>query len=282
MKIMIMKTSNKFALEELMAKRLNPVSKVVTPRAGNICYTYDRVSSKDQMINGNSLAWQFERLDEYAAKNNLFIKKKYGGTYESAKTDERKEFKKMLADIAKDSSVSAILIYSYDRFSRSGSNGIFLLENLKKLGVKIISVTQEVDSFTPTGSFQENLYMLLSKLDNDMRRDKSISGSKSIIKKGYWPYPTPLGYTNTVKYATADKHIYVINNQGILLRSAFEWKASGKYSNQQIIDKLALKGLKVTIRNMARSSYPILLAYSISSFVCLSVSWRLPSELTRE
>ena len=128
-----MKTSNKFALEELMAKRLNPVSKVVTPRAGNICYTYDRVSSKDQMINGNSLAWQFERLDEYAAKNNLFIKKKYGGTYESAKTDERKEFKKMLADIAKDSSVSAILIYSYDRFSRSGSNGIFLLENFENL-----------------------------------------------------------------------------------------------------------------------------------------------------
>ncbi len=246
-----MKTSNKFALEELMGKRLNPISKVVTPRAGNICYTYDRVSSKDQMINGNSLAWQFERLDEYAAKNNLFIKKKYGGTFESAKTDERKEFKKMLADIAKDSSVSAILIYSYDRFSRSGSNGIFLLENLKKLGVKIISVTQEVDSFTPTGSFQENLYMLISKLDNDMRRDKSISGSKSIIKKGYWPYPTPLGYTNMVKYATADKHMNVINNQGILLRSAFEWKASGKYSNQQIIDKLALKGLKVTLRNMA-------------------------------
>ena len=207
-----MNTNNKFALEELMSKKLTPVSKVVTPRAGNVCYTYDRVSSKDQMINGNSLAWQFERLDDYASKNNLFIKKKYGGTYESAKTDERKEFKKMLADIAKDSSVSAILIYSYDRFSRSGSNGIFLLENLKKLGVKIISVTQEVDSFTPTGSFQENLYMLLSKLDNDMRRDKSISGSKSIVKKGYWPYPTPKGYTNTVKYATADKHIYIIND----------------------------------------------------------------------
>ncbi len=248
---MIMNTNNKFALEELMSKKLTPVSKVVAPRAGNVCYTYDRVSSKDQMINGNSLAWQFERLDDYASKNNLFIKKKYGGTYESAKTDERKEFKKMLADIAKDRSVSAILIYSYDRFSRSGSNGIFLLENLKKLGVKIISVTQEVDSFTPTGSFQENLYMLLSKLDNDMRRDKSISGSKSIVKKGYWPYPTPKGYTNTVKYATADKHIYIINDEGKLLRTAFEWKASGKFSNQKIIEKLALKGMKVSLRNMA-------------------------------
>ena len=213
-----MRTNNKSALEELMSKRLNPISKVVAPRSGNVCYTYDRVSSRDQMINGNSLAWQFERLDEYAVKNNLVIKNRYGGTYESAKTDERKEFKRMLADITKDKSVSAILIYSYDRFSRSGANGIFLLENLKKLGVKIIAVTQEVDSFTPTGSFQENLYMLLSKLDNDMRRDKSMSGTKSMIKKGYWPYSTPRGYTNTVKYATADKHIYVINDEGKLLR----------------------------------------------------------------
>ena len=246
-----MKTDKKSLMEQLMVKKLNPVSKVVTPRNGSICYTYDRVSSRDQMLNGNSLAWQFERLDEYALKNSLVIKNRYGGTYESAKTDERKEFKRMLADIAKDKSVSAILIYSYDRFSRSGANGIFLLENLRKLGVKIIAVTQEVDSFTPTGNFQENLYMLLSKLDNDMRRDKSISGTKSMIKKGYWPYSTPRGYTNTVKYATADKHLYVINDEGKLLRRAFEWKASGKFSNQQIIDKLALKGMVMSLRYMA-------------------------------
>ncbi len=194
-----MRTNNKSALEELISKKLNPVSKVVAPRTGNICYTYDRVSSRDQMINGNSLAWQFERLYEYAAKNNLVIKSKFGGTYESAKTDERKQFKLMLAEISKDKTVSSILVYSYDRFSRSGANGIFLLENLRKLGVKIIAVTQEVDSFTPTGNFQENLYMLLSKLDNDMRRDKSISGTKSMIKKGYWPYSTTRGYINTVK-----------------------------------------------------------------------------------
>ena len=90
-----MRMNNKSVLEELMAKRLNPVSKVVSPRSGNVCFTYDRVSSRDQMVNGNSLAWQFERLDEHALKNNLVIKNKYGGTYESAKTDERKEFKRM-------------------------------------------------------------------------------------------------------------------------------------------------------------------------------------------
>jgi DNA invertase Pin-like site-specific DNA recombinase len=80
-------------------------------------------------------------------------------------------------------------VYSYDRFSRSGTNGIYFVERLKKLGVRIIAVTKEVDAFTPTGSFQENLYMLLSKLDNDVRRDKSVAGT--ILKRGYWPYSVP-------------------------------------------------------------------------------------------
>jgi DNA invertase Pin-like site-specific DNA recombinase len=157
----------------------------------------------------------------------------------------------MLADIKKEESASAIIVYSYDRFSRSGANGIYLLDNLRILGVRIISITQEVDSFTPTGNFQENLYMLLSKLDNDMRKDKWVTGTRSILRRGYWPYGTPTGYTNENKGTTADKHVYTINSDGLLLKLAFKWKASGKYTNQEIIDNLSAKGLKVTIRYMA-------------------------------
>jgi site-specific DNA recombinase len=237
--------------EDILLQNFSKKAIKITKRKGNVCFCYDRVSSRDQMINGNSLVWQYERMYEFAEKNNLVIKQKFGGTFESAKTDERKEFQRMVEAIKKDESVAAIIIYCYDRFSRSGANGIFLLENLKKLGIRIISITQEVDSFTPTGSFQENLYMLLSKLDNDMRRDKSTSGTKSILKKGYWPYHLPIGYTNLNKHATADKHVYIINKDGQLIKKAFQWKASGKFTNQEIIEKLAARGLKITLRNMS-------------------------------
>ena len=129
------------ATHELLVQHFSKKSTIPLTRSGNTCVLYERVSGKDQMVNGNSLVWQYERMDEYASKNNYYIKSRYGGTYESAKTDERKEFQKMLADIKKDTSVSAILVYCYDRFSRSGANGIFLLENLRKLGVRIIAIT---------------------------------------------------------------------------------------------------------------------------------------------
>ena len=236
---------------KLLAGQLNKKSNIVIRRTGNICVSYNRVSSKDQMVNGNSLDWQNEQINQYAQKNNLIIKSIFGGTFESAKTDERKEFQRMLRDIKKDPSIAAILVYCYDRFSRSGANGIFLLENLRSLGIRIISVSQEIDTETPTGMFQENLFMLLSKLDNDMRKDKSIAGTKSMLRKGFWPYSTPIGYENKNKYATADKHEYVINSYGMLICQAFKWKASGKYNNQEIVDLLKAKGFKISLRYLA-------------------------------
>ena len=77
---------------ELLQQNFGKESNIAIQRSGNIFFSYDRVSSKDQMLNGNSLIWQFERIDEFASKSNLIIKSKYGGTYESAKNDERKEF----------------------------------------------------------------------------------------------------------------------------------------------------------------------------------------------
>ena len=116
----------------LLVTHFAKASKKILRRTGSACYSYNRVSSKEQMENGNSLSWQQERLDSYAEKNNLVLKGRFGGTFETAKTDERIEFQRMINDIKKDPAISSILVYRYDRFSRSGANGIFLLDNLRQ------------------------------------------------------------------------------------------------------------------------------------------------------
>jgi site-specific DNA recombinase len=106
---------------------------------------YTRVSTKEQADNNTSLATQKKYCDEYAIKNGFEIAEYFGGTYESAKSDERKEFKRMIQYARQNLTIGYILIYSYDRFSRSGANASFLAEELNKQGITLIAVTQKVD-----------------------------------------------------------------------------------------------------------------------------------------
>src|ERR1017187_6272235 len=77
------------------------------------CVIYTRVSSKEQMDTNQSLEWQKKYCVEYAIKNKLNIKGYFGGTYESAKSDERKEFSRMLKSVkASREKISFILVYS--------------------------------------------------------------------------------------------------------------------------------------------------------------------------
>ena len=62
---------------------------------------YTRVSTKEQADKNLSLETQRKTIEEYAKRQNLEIVSYFGGTYESAKTDGRKEFQRMLDFIKK-------------------------------------------------------------------------------------------------------------------------------------------------------------------------------------
>src|SRR5580700_5926104 len=107
---------------------LNPLqsfakkSDKVTFIDGNSSIIYTRVSGREQQEKNMSLTWQKKYCEELCQRNNYSIVGYFGGTFESAKTDERKEFKRMLEFIKKGkTNISNIIVYSIDRFSRTGS-----------------------------------------------------------------------------------------------------------------------------------------------------------------
>ena len=57
--------------------------------------------------------------------------------------------------------VSYIIVYSLERFSRTGDNAIWLSRQLRELGINIISVTQPIDTSNPSGILQQNILFLL-------------------------------------------------------------------------------------------------------------------------
>lgn len=198
---------------------------------------YTRVSTKEQAENNASLETQMKYCELYAKKRNLTVVEYFGGTYESAKSDERKEFQNMLNFVKRNNKIAYIIVYSFDRFSRTGANGSYITAQLKKRGIIVLSATQEVDATTSAGSFQQDLFFLFSKFDNELRRDKSVSGMQEKLRKGYINGIVPFGYTN-LNPGKGKLPELVINKEGELLRKAFEIKAKHDLTYMEITENL--------------------------------------------
>src|SRR5205085_2177948 len=103
---------------------------------------YTRVSTKEQVDEGNSLVTQEKICRRYADGNGLRIVGAFREEGESAKTVHRTQLKKMMeyCTINKNS-VDAVLIYRIDRLSRETSDYLQLKGFFNSLGIKVISAS---------------------------------------------------------------------------------------------------------------------------------------------
>ena len=216
----------------------------------NNAVIYTRVSSKEQADGNASLDTQLKYCNEYAKKKGFNVVEYFGGTYESAKSDERKEFNKMLSFLKRRKNISYVIVYSYDRFSRTGANAAYISLNLKKRGIHTISVSQEVDTSKPSGVFQENLYYMFSQFDNELRKDKAVTGMKEKLRNGYWCFHPPVGYENLNRGETADKAEYVLNKKGKMIKKAFEWVHKYGWNMEKVSAELAKRGTYITAKRL--------------------------------
>ncbi|WP_083839338.1 recombinase family protein [Mucilaginibacter paludis] len=124
---------------------------------------------------------QIKACNLYAERCKYSTLAKFGGTYESAQTDERKQFTAMLSFVKKaKEKVSYILVYSLERFSRN-DNSIWLSGQLRKLGIEIVSVTQPIDTSNPSGQMQQKMLFLFGEFDNQLRKEKCMAGIKEML-----------------------------------------------------------------------------------------------------
>ncbi len=211
-------------------------------RSSANCVIYTRVSSKEQADKNMSLETQRRACNEYARKYGLAVVADFGGTYESAKTDERREFKAMIDYVKRcREKVSCIIVYSLERFSRN-DNSIWLSGQLRKLNIEIISVTQPIDTSSPAGQMQQKMLFLFGEFDNELRRQKCMAGMRDKLLDGDWPTMQPLGFD---RVRVDGKKKIVVNAKGKLLREAFLWKAHEGVTNETIRARLAERGLKL-------------------------------------
>ena len=220
-------------------------------RQSNNAIIYTRVSTKEQADTNTSLETQKKYCENYAKSNGYKVIGYFGGTYESAKSDERKEFKRMLKYVRQSGTVGYIIVYSYDRFSRTGSSAAQISQELNDQGIQVKAVTQEVDTTSAAGKFQQNLFYMFSQFDNELRKDKTITAMTDLLRKGYWLWNPPVGYINKKKYHKAVDWDIIPSKESKLIKKAFAWKLKAIYSNIEIIDKLQNLGMRIDERRLS-------------------------------
>jgi site-specific DNA recombinase len=201
---------------------------------------YCRVSTKEQVEDGNSLVSQERLCREYATREGFEVTEVFIEKGESAKTADRAELKRMMSFCtARKGVVQAVIAYKVDRISRNIADYSYLRVKLKSAGAEIRSVTEFFED-TPAGRFMENIIANVGQFDNDVRTERCVGGMREAVREGRYVWMAPLGYDNV---KLNGKSTIAQNEKGTLIREAFELIAERNQSTEAIRQFMATKGL---------------------------------------
>ena len=130
---------------------------------------YARVSTHDQQ----TLSLQIRAMREYAAKRGweiaVQIKEVGSGAAE-------RELREKLMAAARRREIDAVVVWRLDRWGRSLADLVTTLEELAKLSVGFVSLTEALDLTTPTGRAMAGLLSVFAQFENEILRERIRAG----------------------------------------------------------------------------------------------------------
>ena len=212
--------------------------------------SYERVSS-DMQIDGYSLETQQESNRAKIEQKGWTFVQSYRDEGQSAKTTDRDAFQQMVRD-AKAGRFDVIVVYNLSRFSRSVTDMLVTLRDLKEHGVSVCSTTEDFDFTTPIGRIV--LVMLAAFAEwylNNLAQDVSRS-AKARALAGFHNGTVPFGYSEDLKKEGGSGIPVPDDRQAEGVRIAFQLYATGQYSDAAIAQKLHQHGYRPAGRNGKR------------------------------
>ena len=125
-----------------------------------------------------------------------------------------------------------IVIYRLDRFSRNIKDLVLTLSELDSLGVKFISLHEEISTDTPAGKLMTNLLIALSSFERDLLISRVKSGLEEARRKG-----KTLGRPRTLPR----DEIKRLSNKGLSIRSIAKELNISKSSVQVVLSRKSKK-----------------------------------------
>lgn len=154
---------------------------------------YARTSSQNQEY-GYSLDAQVRRTVDRCESLGWEVGFVYRDGAESGKDTDRPMFKRMLS-AAEKRVFDVIAFWKLDRFSRSLMHAVQLESDLREHDVSLYSVTEQIDTTSPTGRFNFRNIASAAEFERDMIRQRTQMGLNELASERKWPNDSPpLGY----------------------------------------------------------------------------------------
>ncbi len=140
---------------------------------------YARVSTH----NGQDPEMQLRELREYCLRRGWPVVGEYVDLGISGAKERRPELDRLNADAHK-RKFEVIVVWKFDRFARSVSHLLRALENFRALGVEFVSLSEQIDTSTPTGKMIFTVLGAVAELERSLIAERVRAGLRNARAKG--------------------------------------------------------------------------------------------------
>ncbi len=199
---------------------------------------YARYSSDNQR--DESIDAQVRAIHKYAHSKGMLVVDLYTDEAKSATTDDRPGFQKLMRD-AEDGRFSIVLVHKLDRFARNRYDSAFYKRHLRRNGVKVCSVLENLDDSPESIILESLLEGMAEYYSKNLAREVMKGLSETAYQCKHTGGMAPLGFD------VAPDKTYVINErEAEAVRLIFSMYASG-HGYSSILDALNGAGYRTKL-----------------------------------
>lgn len=201
---------------------------------------YIRVSTEEQAKFGYSIKAQKEKLLNYALIKEWKIYDIYIDEGLSGKDLNRPKIMKLLKDI-EDNKVNNVLVFKIDRLTRSTKDLINLIEFFQKKNCEFNSLTESIDTSSPTGRMFIKIIGLFAEFERETIAERIKLGLERKVKEGYSICSSTVSYGYMKEKGN---NIQKINKEeSYIVKKIYKEYLNGK-SIKEIKNELITKNIK--------------------------------------
>jgi site-specific DNA recombinase len=157
--------------------------------------SYLRVSTVEQAEKELSLTAQHRSADEFAARHDAIIDHHYVEAGASGTDTHRAVFNELLGDALRPgSTIAVIVVHHTSRFTRDATHARVVKKELRRAGVRVLSVTQELTD-DPMGTLMEGFFECIDQYESEVNGLRTAAAMREAVRQGFYPGGlTPYGF----------------------------------------------------------------------------------------